>query len=55
MPSAMPGRSRTRTHGRGLSMLIDDGDDEPAEGDNDDDTIYCSCRKPSYDEVRSLR
>ena len=49
--AAMPSRNRNR-HGR-TSMIIDDDVEDHPEADNDDDTIYCSCRKPSYDEVLS--
>lgn len=36
-------------------MLVDpmeeDAEEDPAENDDGDDTLYCFCQKPSYDEV----
>ncbi|KAH7106979.1 hypothetical protein BKA62DRAFT_685684 [Auriculariales sp. MPI-PUGE-AT-0066] len=45
---SLAGRQRTRPN---RSQAMDEDGDEPMDGDNDDDTIYCTCRKPSYDEM----
>ncbi|EJD51930.1 hypothetical protein AURDEDRAFT_111487 [Auricularia subglabra TFB-10046 SS5] len=55
-PSPSVPAARARGHGRGRAASVPDameaeGDEEVAENDDGDDTLYCFCQKPSYDEM----